>query len=254
MKKTFRASHCSELYHKNYSDMDCKILRQYSLIIDPSIKTKQIDYLKVLDKETPLRTLLQGAIGCAISIWLMEILNNFDNSQWNSESFFYWVYPFTIYPNKFPKTIYGLFISRYWWDKGELFFWHFHHIGQRLGRYRCHFGSNVIFELIYGICLVGIKFTLQKSRQEFRWNHNRKCWWPVNIAFFQHHTSRDIDCPPRSPDLTPPHFFFEMIWQRYRSRLNDSKLNQVNYSMFIWKFHNKQIKETNTELYELFNV
>ena len=61
--------------------MDCKILRQYSLIIDPSIKTKQIDYLKVLDKETPLRTLLQGAIGCAISIWLMEILNNFDNSQ-----------------------------------------------------------------------------------------------------------------------------------------------------------------------------
>ena len=38
--------------------MDCKILRQYSLIIVPSIetkkKTKKIDFLKVLDKETPL--------------------------------------------------------------------------------------------------------------------------------------------------------------------------------------------------------
>ena len=60
MKKTFRslrASHCSELYNQNYSDMDCKILRQYSLIIHPSIETKQkkIDFLKVLDKETPLR-------------------------------------------------------------------------------------------------------------------------------------------------------------------------------------------------------
>ena len=36
--------------------MDCKILRQYSLIIDPSIETKKkkIDFSKVLDKETPL--------------------------------------------------------------------------------------------------------------------------------------------------------------------------------------------------------
>ena len=61
VKKTFRslrASHCSELYHQNYSGMDCKILRQYFLIIDPSIVTKQkkIDFLKVLDKETPLTT------------------------------------------------------------------------------------------------------------------------------------------------------------------------------------------------------
>ena len=39
--------------------MDCKILRQYSLIIDPSIETKKqkIDFLKVLDKETPLSNL-----------------------------------------------------------------------------------------------------------------------------------------------------------------------------------------------------
>ena len=36
--------------------MDCKILQQYSLIIDPSIETKKkIDFFKVLDKETPLR-------------------------------------------------------------------------------------------------------------------------------------------------------------------------------------------------------
>ena len=39
-KINLRASHCSELYHQNYFDMDCKILRQYSLIIVPSIETK----------------------------------------------------------------------------------------------------------------------------------------------------------------------------------------------------------------------
>ena len=93
--------------------------------------------------------------------------------------------------------------------KASSFFVIFHHIGQRLGRYRCHFGSNVVIELLYSIWLVGINLTLQKSRQkEFRCNQIRKSWWPVNITFFQHHTSRDIDCPPRSPDLTTPDFFF----------------------------------------------
>ena len=105
--------------------------------------------------------------------------------------------------------------------KASFFFGIFHHIGQRLGRYRCHFGSNVVFELLYGIWLVGINFALQKSRQkEFQWNQIRKSWWPVNIAFFQHHTSRDIDCPLRSPDLTPPDF---LLWRFLKSKIYANK-------------------------------
>ena len=40
-KRALKFSDGSELYHQNYSDMDCKILRQYSLIIDPSIETNK---------------------------------------------------------------------------------------------------------------------------------------------------------------------------------------------------------------------
>ena len=77
---------------------------------------------------------------------------------------------------------YRLSDRRYWWDKGELFFGIFHHIGQGLGRYLCHFGSNVVFELSYNVWLIGINFTLQKSPQkEVRWSQIRGSWWTVNI-------------------------------------------------------------------------
>ena len=65
------------------------------------------------------------SIGCAISIWLMEILNNFDNSQKNSESFFFIKLTLLEFISTSFRKQYRLSDRRYWWDKSELFFWHF---------------------------------------------------------------------------------------------------------------------------------
>ena len=66
--------------------------------------------------------------------------------------------------------------------KSSSFFGIFHHIGQRLGRYLCHIASNVVFELFYGLWLIGINLTLQKSTQkEVWWSQIRGSWWAVNI-------------------------------------------------------------------------
>ena len=121
----------------------------------------------------------------------MEILNNSDNSQYISESFFFINLPFYNLPQLIFENNIDEVAAVIGETKASSFFGIFHHIGQRLGRYRCHFGSNVVFELFYGLWLIGINFTLQKSPQkEVRWSQIWRSWRPVNITVCVNTTDR----------------------------------------------------------------
>ena len=182
--------------------------------------------------------------GCAISIWSMEILNNSDNSQYISESFYFFLLslPFynlsqLIFENNIDEV--SAVIGE---TKASSFFGIFHHFGQRLKRYRYHFGSNVVFEFLYGIWLVGINFTPQKSARKKSGgvksgdlggqsiSRDVWCWKKAiltghqdfRIWFHRNSFCRDFwrvkfmptsQIPYKSSETT-----FEPKWQRYRSR------------------------------------
>ena len=107
--------------------------------------------------------------------------------------------------------------------KASSFFGVLHHAGHRLGRYRYHFESNVVFELLYGIWLVGINFTLQKSLQKnfcVIKSSSNQILVASQYRFFQHCTSRDIGCPPKFPDLIPQKFF---LWRFLKCKIYANK-------------------------------